>query len=297
MAAKTLIASKKLEIRLIDKETLMDLYQRATCSTQRDHVKRAPTSRYLHGKLWGLQLVFQAVRNAGGKIELIDGYTRCECLMRGLSHVGENESIVLHVHDVDGDGEVKGLYDQCDNPNASKKAPDRLDEGLRLTGKLGKFTSQLMSRGPRASAVSTSAGGRPVREAVELMIDGMCFVDHMGLTRTIESSSLLALYITIGKHAARFEEADEFIRIMNGTVYDPRELTRYTAPVKAFHDLYLDKKLKKSLSGAGNVEAILQLGLGAFTAYLSKNHIVKIDSALGEPVTLGSFVEAMAATR
>lgn len=297
MAAKTLIASSKLEIRLIAKETLMELYQNATCSTQRDHVKRAPKSKYLHGKLWGMQLVFQAIRRANGKIELIDGYTRCECLARGLSTIGVGESIVLQVHEADSVDEIKGLYDQCDNPNASKKAPDRLDEGLRLTDSLGTFVSSIMGRGPRASAVKVASGGRNVREAVEMMIDGMKYVDKLGLVRTTEATAMLGLYITIGKYAARFEEAEEFIRIMNRHTYEPRELNRYNATVKQFHDLHSNKRKQGSLSGTGNVDAIHQLGMGAFLCFLGKNHIVQYDGVIGAPVTLGKFIEVIAATR
>src|SRR5690606_39025251 len=142
---------------------VMKLFKEGVVEVQRDHAKRVRKARYVYGSLSGDQLVFHAAKFKG-KLLLVDGYTRCEAVGRGLTENPGN--VVQIIHTARSKEQLKRLYDQFNNPAAAKKSAYRFDGGLRLTGMLDTVKSRFISRGPR-SAVKHAAGLTNIRDSVE----------------------------------------------------------------------------------------------------------------------------------
>lgn len=267
-ACMEVVISPVMRIRLVTEDDLLALFNQPVARVQRDHVERSTKVTYLKGELKGNQLEFAAAMNAKtSKLTLIDGYTRCELLKQKRILFPKGGYVSLAIHTYKDKAELEMLYDQYNNPDASKKAPDRFQEGLRMVKAHGSLRSNLLSKGSRAAAVRQAANKIPVRDAVQQRIDGLKFVDDLMLTRRNETTAQLATYIVIGQYASHLPEAKEFIKNVNHAYFE-KGIEPKMFPIQSYVDDYLQRKAAKALTGGGAVDNVFHRGLSAFIEYV-----------------------------
>lgn len=255
---------------------------------QRDHRKRAPKANYIGRTLKGDMMVFHAVIWKGQE-RLLDGYTRVERIVQDLTDRPDNVVLVVH-NEVFSLAEVIALYDQFNSSSALKRSSDRYDEGLRLTDMVDNLKSPLVLKGPK-SAAKMATNAPNIREGVTRGIEGIRFVDSIGLDKNGESVGLLAAYYAIGTYAAFMdEEAKDFIRKLNQIRFEPKALTTENQSILKYRNFYRDKVLGKSATGGTNVIAIRDKALTTFVECMGFAHMV---SGGFRQLTLGEFISLM----
>ena len=233
-------------------------------------------------------MVFHAVIWEGQE-RLLDGYTRVERIVQDLTD--KPDSVILIVHEeVSSLAEVIALYDQFNSSSALKRSSDRYDEGLRLTEMVDNLKSPLVLTGPKSSPkIATNAPN--IREGVTKGIEGIRFVDSMGLNKNGETVGLLAAYYAIGTYASFMdEEAKDFIRKLNQIVFEPKALTTENQSIMKFREYYKLKLSNKSATGGGNVIAIRDKALTCFVQCMGFEHMVSGGFC---QLTLGEFINLM----
>lgn len=265
-------------------ERVLKAFRRGPISVQRDHGKRALKVKHLGKTLRGEQEVFSIVI-WNGKERLVDGYTRVERILQGLTDKPERVGVAVYEDPYCMPG-LMALYDQIDNPGVGKGASCRYDEGLRLEDYLNKFTSHLVTKGQK-SAPQYATNAASVREGVQKAIAGMEFVDSLGLAKNHETLGMLAAYYAIALYADKFgAEVESFIRKMNQSVFAPKNMAVKDIFVEGAREFCEEKVRCGSYSGTTNVRAILGNVLYAFIGYLGREDLlVGVEKAM----PLGTF--------
>ena len=288
---------KTFKVMQVTREYLEDLSKKDVVRVQRDHVKRAQKVTYLKGELHGNQLEFAAAYNTKTKeYVLIDGYTRCELLKNKMVTLPKDGVVSLTVHFVATESDLERLYDQYNNPTASKKAPDRLDEGLRLSGLTGvnALRSPLMSKGSRAAAIRKAAFNKETRPAVQATAKGIQFVDSLMLTKRNETVPQMASYLVIGQYASHLPEAEEVIRNINWNIVREGKIPREVMALQTYLRQYNDMKSAGILTGGGNVEKAFQMGLYAFLVYVQFKRKTKLALPSTQLASISQFIDIVA---
>lgn len=240
-------------------------FNRGALRMQRNHSVRAPKVKHIGKQLKGDQKVFHLVMWQG-KERLIDGYTRVQRIVQGLTETPEAVLLLVHAEPA-SEAELIELYDQFNSKAALKGSEDKYQEGLRMTELLESLKSDLVTRGQRsAGRLATDAG--TIREGVLAAEKGIRFVDGLVLDRNTETLGVLAAYYAIGMHSDFCGDAAEaFIRKMNQAVFVPRINKKGDFAIKAFRDYHERKIAGKTATGGSNVNAIRNQALAAFVSF------------------------------
>lgn len=240
-------------------------FNRGALRMQRNHSVRALKVKHLGKTLQGDQKVFHLVMWQG-KERLVDGYTRVQRIIQGLTEAPEAVLVLVHA-EPSSEAELISLYDQFNSKAALKGSEDRYQEGLRMTALLDSLKSDLVTRGQR-SAGRLATDANTLREGVLSAEKGIRFIDELGLTRNGETLGLLAAYYAIGMHSDFCGDvAEEFIRKMNQAVFVPRISNKGDFAVEAFRLFHAKKVANKTATGGCNINAIRNQALAAFVAY------------------------------
>lgn len=269
-------------------------FARGPISIQRDHEKRYSRAKHLRGTLTGNQLIFHVVMWKG-RMRLVDGYTRVQCVKKQKVTAPEYVYVVVHA-DPGSEAGLMALYDQFDSPSAQKKATDRYDEGLRHTGALGLLTSNLGTRLPK-SAPQYATGAATVRDGVFKAQKLMATLDKMGLRKNAhETLGVISAYLAVAGYADRFPElVQDFILKLNQQVFAPAVPTAGDREILSFRTFQADKKSQGSLGGGSNITALRNRALGAFVRYAGWKDLMP--DTRGSSLTLVEFETLMGQVR
>lgn len=240
-------------------------FNRGPLRMQRNHSERALKVQHIGKALSGDQKIFHMVIWQGQE-RLIDGYTRVERIIQGLTQAPEAVLAIVHV-EPSTETELIALYDQFNSKAALKGSEDRYQEGLRMASLMASLKSPLVLKGQR-SAGRLATGVGSIRDGVLAAEAGIRFVDNLLLTRRNESLGVLAAYYAIGLHSGFCaDKAEEFIRKVNQVSFVPRLSNKGDFVIDAFRDWHDKKKAAGSATGGSNIDAIRNQALAAFVAY------------------------------
>lgn len=256
---------------------------------QRDHEARAKKVKYINEKLHGDQLIFHMVR-LNGVLRLVDGYTRVKRVVMEKVAVPARVYIVIHAEPAN-ETALKALYDQFNSPAARKGATCRFSEGQRVTSTLRAYSSHLVLK-LQKSAPATSVGITDIREGVIRAVEGMKWLDSLGLrkgSKVNESLGSVAAYLAIGRYAHRVPvAAEQFVRNLNAAKFTPR--TRQDLIIARFRQFHMNKSENGALGCIANVTSILEHALRAFLDYAE---ISVQGLPAGETLSVEDFGRAM----
>lgn len=248
-------------------------FERGPIKVQRDHEKRAKRATHLRGVLHQSQAIFSLVMWKG-QLRLVDGYTRVQCVKMGKVVAPDRVHVIVY-EDPGSEANLMALYDQFDSSAAQKKATDRYDEGLRVTEKLGQFTSHLMAHCPK-SAPQQATDASSIRAGVLQAKQAMETVDKYGLRKGgHETLGCIAAYLAIARFAGHLaSEAQDFIYKMNQQTFEPVAPTAGEREILRARAFQAEKKSKGSATGGSNVKALRNRILGAFVRYAGWQHLM-----------------------
>ncbi|MDO8415180.1 MAG: hypothetical protein Q7S87_03090 [Agitococcus sp.] len=261
---------------------------------QRDHASGFKKKTYLRNILVGETQEFGAVYIVDEKrLELIDGYHRVFGISLKLITPDPAFPYYLKVHTVPNRDGANKIFEQCNNLSAAKKSTCWFQSGLNECGKLRLITSGLVMAMGKATAVQYAAGLKGsafTKEATVLMIDGLVFIDALGLFKNKhEFGGSIGVYYAAAVHCNDKSLVERFVRNVNGAVFNPSKLTKAEHPIKLYHEWLTTNPAK---SGGIPSEAAFSRGLAAFAkfVYAEKRKTLAVTT---ETINLAQFVQLM----
>ena len=235
---------------------------------QSTHVRRMlRRKKGISGVLKGKHQEFSAALiQSENRVVLCDGYIRGKALLDGVVTPDRQYPYYLRLHHVADRSQANVLFEQYNNLSADKK----FETALHEAGVFSQVTSGLVRSKGRVTAVQHASGiklSTRVKEATHAVMQGITFVDSLGLIRaTHEFGGSIGVYYAIAQYTPKkyAHLVEQFIRAVNqAKSFKPR-----SASMGALND-YICWLLQndRQTGGAANMEAFT-LGLYAFSAFL-----------------------------